>query len=67
MLTLHLPRKGMETVLLLYQLNRPSQLTLHLPRKGMETFLNQESFKSAVSKLTLHLPRKGMETFLHSK
>ena len=38
-MTLHLPRKGMETLLFLAALvcSRAS-LTLHLPRKGMETY-----------------------------
>ena len=65
-LTLHLPRKGMETYfcqLFSYIVN-VSVLTLHLPRKGMETLELVATFPAPNTiLLTLHLPRKGMETF----
>ena len=39
-LTLHLPRKGMETAISLCFQSSKQKLTLHLPRKGMETYCN---------------------------
>ena len=62
LLTLHLPRKGMETLLSSHYHLSKLTLTLHLPRKGMETLLKVD-IKRILVELTLHLPRKGMETF----
>ncbi len=39
-MTLHIPRKGMETRFITAIFPPTSNLTLHIPRKGMET-LNQ--------------------------
>ena len=62
-LTLHLPRKGMETTKVSPFLSIfYGVLTLHLPRKGMETQSLVVSVAVCKVELTLHLPRKGMET-----
>ena len=62
MLTLHLPRKGMETITGVPHKLATGMLTLHLPRKGMETFVLLPATEAFTAQLTLHLPRKGMET-----
>ena len=61
-LTLHLPRKGMETMPAHSHTADHLQLTLHLPRKGMETTKVSPFLSIFYGVLTLHLPRKGMET-----
>ena len=61
-LTLHLPRKGMETFCI-----KPSyyltyilrELTLHLPRKGMETVWNSLDFKLTKSCWHYIFPARG--------